>query len=168
MLADTFDAEIVPLLQDAPGLRAVAIYEEMCRRHPDLDGGIRRTMERRIRTWRALHGADQEVIFRQIQELGRVGLSYSINMGETDVWIAGLRLDRCLYHFRLMWSGFEQAHAILGGESHVALAKGLQNALWAMGGAPREHRSDSLVARQIGLHPPANCASGCVVSGLIR
>ena len=27
-----------------------------------------------------------------------------------------------------------------------ALAEGLQNALWALGGAPREHRSDSLSA----------------------
>ena len=38
------------------------------------------------------------------------------------------------------------AHVILGGESYVALAEGLQNALWTLGGAPREHRSDSLSA----------------------
>src|SRR5271163_4368607 len=43
-------------------------------------------------------------------------------------------------------SGFEHAHVILGGESYVALSEGLQNALWAIGGAPREHRSDSLSA----------------------
>ena len=35
---------------------------------------------------------------------------------------------------------------VLGGESFVALAEGLQNALWALGGAPLEHRSDSLSA----------------------
>lgn len=35
---------------------------------------------------------------------------------------------------------------MLGGESFVALAEGLQNALWSLGGAPREHRSDSLSA----------------------
>ena len=34
----------------------------------------------------------------------------------------------------------------LGGESFVALADGLQDALWALGGAPCEHRSDSLSA----------------------
>jgi len=33
-----------------------------------------------------------------------------------------------------------------GGESYVALAEGLQNALWSLGGAPLEHRSDSLSA----------------------
>src|SRR6185437_15975907 len=58
----------------------------------------------------------------------------------------GERLDHRLYHFRLAYSGFESAHVILGGESYVALAEGLQNALWALGGSPREHRSDSLSA----------------------
>jgi hypothetical protein len=35
---------------------------------------------------------------------------------------------------------------VLGGESFVALAEGLQNALWALGRAPSQHRSDSLSA----------------------
>ena len=35
---------------------------------------------------------------------------------------------------------------MLGGESFVALAEGLQNALRALGGSPREPRSDSLSA----------------------
>jgi hypothetical protein len=35
---------------------------------------------------------------------------------------------------------------VLGGESFVALAEGLQNALWALGCAPLQHRSDSLSA----------------------
>ncbi len=33
------------------------------RRHPELDVGVRRTLERRIRAWRAIHGEEQEVIF---------------------------------------------------------------------------------------------------------
>ncbi len=51
-----------------------------------------------------------------------------------------------LYHFRLAFSGWEYAQVVLGGESFVALAEGLQNALWELGGAPTEHRSDSLSA----------------------
>ena len=43
-------------------------------------------------------------------------------------------------------SGWPKAHVVLGGESFTALAEGLQNALWSVGGAPREHRSDSLSA----------------------
>jgi len=145
-LAGIFEAEIVPLLKAAPGIRAVALFEETMRRHPELDGGVRRTLERRIRSWRAIHGEEQEVIFRQTHEPGRLGLSDFTDMNAGGVTIAGAALDHRLYHFRLAYSGFEHAHVVLGGESFVALAEGLQNALWSLGGVPREHRSDSLSA----------------------
>jgi hypothetical protein len=145
-LADIFDSEVVPLLKAAPGLRSIGIFEEMKRRHPDLDPGIRRTLERRIRAWRAVYGAEQEVMFRQTHEPGGLGLSDFTEMSDLGVSVQGLSLDHRLYHFRLIWSGFEHAHVILGGESYVALAEGLQNALWTLGGAPAEHRSDSLSA----------------------
>ena len=145
-LADVWQSEIVPILEAAPGLRPVAIFEEVLRRHPELGAGVRRTLERRIRAWRAIHGPDQEVVFRQVHEPGRMGLSDFTEMGDLTVTIAGTSLDHRLYHFRLAYSGFEHAHVILGGESYVALAEGLQNALWALGGAPLEHRSDSLSA----------------------
>jgi hypothetical protein len=80
-LADIFDAEIVPLLKAAPAIRPIAIFEEMLRRHPELGTGIRRTIERRVRSWRAIHGEEQEVIFRQEHEPGRLGLSDFTDMG---------------------------------------------------------------------------------------
>jgi transposase InsO family protein len=145
-LADIFDAEVVPMLQASPGLRPIGIFEELQRRHPQLAPNVRRTLERRIRAWRAVHGAEREVIFRQVAQPGQMGLSDFTEMGDGDIRVAGAVLDHRLYHFRLACSGFEHAHVILGGESYVALAEGLQNALWALGGAPREHRSDSLSA----------------------
>lgn len=145
-LGDIFETEVIPLLQASPGLRPVAIYEELLRRHPDLSTGIRRTLERRIRAWRAEHGPEQEVIFRQIHVPGKMSLSDFTAMGKLGVSIAGKLLDHRLYHFRLAYSGFEHAHVVLGGESYVALAEGLQNALWALGGVPLDHRTDSLSA----------------------
>jgi hypothetical protein len=145
-LAQVWNAEVVPLLQGAPGIRAVAVYDEMIRRHPDLGEGVRRTLERRIRTWRALNGPDRDVIFRQAHPPGRMGLSDFTDVAELAITIAGEPLVHRLYHFRLAFSGFEHAHVVLGGESYVALAEGLQNALWALGGAPEQHRSDSLSA----------------------
>ena len=145
-IAAVWDSEIVPLLKAAPGLRPVAIFEEIRRRHPELGDGVRRTMERRIRSWRGLFGPEQEVMFRQVHEPGRMGLSDFTDMGDLAITVARQALDHRLYHFRLVYSGFEHAHVVLGGESYVALAEGLQNALWALGGAPHEHRSDSLSA----------------------
>lgn len=145
-LAEIWEAEIVPILKSAPGLRAVAVLEEMRRRHPDLNPNIRRTLERRIRAWRAIAGPEREVIFRQTHEPGRLGASDFTDTASLGITIAGAAFDHRLYHFRLAFSGFEHAEPVLGGESFVALAAGLQNALWALGGAPKEHRSDSLSA----------------------
>ena len=145
-LAAVWDSEVVPLLKSTPGLRPVAIFDEIRRRHPEIGGGIRRTLERRIRTWRALSGAEQDIIFRQEHPPGRLGLSDFTDMGNRGVSIASAPFDHRLYHFRLAFSGWEHAHVVLGGESFVALAEGMQNALWALGRAPLQHRSDSLSA----------------------
>ena len=145
-LAAVWDSEIVPMLEAAPGLRPVAIFEELRRRRPEIGPNVRRTLERRIRAWQAVHGPEREVIFRQEHPPGRLGLSDFTDMTDLSIAIAGAPLDHRLYHFRLAYSGFEYAHVVLGGESFVALAEGLQNALWALGGVPSQHRSDSLSA----------------------
>jgi transposase InsO family protein len=145
-LAGVWEGEIVPMLEAAPGVRAVAILEEICRRHPDLAVGVRRTLERRVARWRALNGPSRDVMFRQDHPPGRMGLSDFTDMGCLGITIAGAPLLHRLYHFRLAFSGFAHAHVVLGGESFVALAEGLQNALWALGGVPEQHRSDSLSA----------------------
>lgn len=126
-LEGIFDEEVVPMLEAAPGLRPVAVFEELLRRHPELGAGVRRTLERRIRAWRALHGPEQDVIFRQRHEPGRLGLSDFTDARELGVTVAGAQLDHRLYHFRLAFSGFEHAHVVLGGESFVALAEGLRD-----------------------------------------
>jgi len=134
------------MLQASPHLRPVALFEELRRRHSQLDSGVRRTLERRVRAWRAVHGPEVDVMFRQLHEPGRQGLSDFTDMADLQVTVAKVALAHRLYHFRLAYSGFEHAHVVLGGESFVALAVGLQDALWALGGVPREHRSDSLSA----------------------
>jgi hypothetical protein len=67
-------------------------------------------------------------------------------MADAGVSIAGQTLDHRLYHFVLAYSAWEHAEPVLGGESFTALAVGLQNALFSLGGVPLEHRSDSLSA----------------------
>ena len=60
-LADVWDSEIVPILKAAPGLRAIAVLEEIRRRHPEIGPGIQRTLERRMRGWRALAGPELRI-----------------------------------------------------------------------------------------------------------
>ena len=114
---------------------------------PDRDWHrLRRTLERRVRAWCAEHGAEREVIFRQDHPPGQQGLSDFTDMADLGIHIAGELLAHRLYHFVLAYSAWEHAEVVLGGESYTALACGLQTALWSLGGAPAEHRSDSLSA----------------------
>ena len=61
-------------------------------------------------------------------------------------WPPASQLRQKRYHFRLPWPGFRRAQVVPGSESFTALAEGLQAALWSLGGAPQEHRTDSLSA----------------------
>ena len=142
-----WQSDVLPLLLSRPGLRPVTLLEEMQLRHPGRDWDrLRRTLERRVRTWRGEHGPEREVIFRQDHPPGQQGLSDFTDMGDVAVRLGGVPFAHRLYHFVLAYSGWEHAEPVLGGESFTALACGLQNALWALGGAPVEHRSDSLSA----------------------
>ena len=85
-LESVWDSEVVPMLKAAPGLRPIGVLEELRRRHPELDAGVRRTLERRIRNWRAIHGPEQEVIFRQEHPPGRMGLSDFCDMRNLNVF----------------------------------------------------------------------------------
>src|SRR5260370_27732154 len=53
-LADVWDSEIVPILKATPAIRAIAVLDELRRRHPELGARIPRTLERRRRRSRAL------------------------------------------------------------------------------------------------------------------
>ena len=65
-----------------------------------------------------------------------MGLSDFTDMGHAGISIAGQPLDHRLYHFRLAYSGFEHAHVVLGGESFIALAEGIQTPYGRLAGLP--------------------------------
>ena len=145
--ADVWDAEVVPLLKGAPKLMAITLLRKLQDDHPErFSDSVLRTLQRHIRHWRALEGPAKEVFFPQDHAPGQRGLSDFTAMGELRVTIASEPFAHILYHFVLAFSRWEHAEVVAGGESFEALSKGLQNALWQAGGAPLEHRSDSLSA----------------------
>jgi Mu transposase, C-terminal domain len=146
-LAGVWDAEVVPLLQADAQLNAVTLLEELQRRHPgEFGGGVLRTLQRRVRLWRAVHGGEREVFFAQEHPPGRLGLSDFTVADALGVEIAGEAFPHRLYQFALAHSGWRHATVVAGGESFLALSTGLQAALWRLGGVPEEHRTDSLSA----------------------
>lgn len=146
-LAGVWDAELVPLLEAEPGLQGRTLFEELQRRHGERFGeGILRTLQRRVRAWRAEHGSDKEIYFAQANPPGRLALSDFTVCDSLGVIVADEVFPHRLYQCALAYSGWRHAEVVRGGESFSALAQGLQNALWALGGVPEEHRTDSLSA----------------------
>jgi transposase InsO family protein len=146
-LAEVWAAEVIPLLEVDVQLNAVTLLEELQRRHPgQYDEGVLRTLQRRMRQWRATHGAEREIYFAQEHPPGRLGLSDFTVADDLGVMIEGAAFPHRLYHFALAHSGWRHAMVVLGGESFIALSAGLQGALWHLGGVPEEHRTDSLSA----------------------
>lgn len=139
--------EILPLLEREPGLQAVTVLACLQERHPGIYGdGLVRTLQRRVREWRALAGPERVLCFPQEHLPGDQLIADFTVMDAVGVLIGGKPLPHRLLHARLPCSGWAFATVVLGGESFPALAEGLRAALMELGGAPRELRTDSLSA----------------------
>ena len=146
---DPFEAvwpEVETLLETSPGLEAVTIFETLRQREGmTFSDGQLRTLQRRIRRWRASRGPEKEVMFPQEHRPGEAGQSDFTDMRELEVKIGGEPFDHLLYHFVLPYSNWEWA-SVCFTESFESLVSGLQGAIWEMGRVPKKHRTDNLSA----------------------
>ena len=146
-LAEVWDSVLVPMLQKAPQLEPQTLLLHLEQVFPDQEWYRRkRTLQRRVEQWKALHGPALGVMFMQYHQPGVSGISDFTLLKGKPITIAGQVFEHRLFHFRLPYSGWCHVEVIHGGESFVALAEALQNALEACGGVPAEHRTDSLSA----------------------
>jgi len=153
-LAGVWERELEPMLRREPRLKPMTLFEYLQDTYPGEYPQVLRTLQRRVQTWKALHGPAPEVMFELRHQPGMMGLSDFTELKGVTITIAGQAFEHLLYHYRLAYSGWQYAQVIQGGESFVALSEGLQNALHASGGTPKQHRTDSLSAayRNLGGH----------------
>jgi hypothetical protein len=146
--------EIKSMLEINAGLEAKTIFEHLQRRNPGrfADGQLR-TLQRRIKEWRASEGPAKEVFFTQLHRPGELSQSDFTHMNKLGITIGGRRFDHLIYHFVLTYSNWETG-SICYSESFESLSAGVQNALWQLGGVPQKHRTDCLTtAVQKTSHP---------------
>ena len=132
------------MLEINPGLEAKTIFEDLQRRSPGLfaDGQLR-TLQRRIKVWRAAEGPAKEVFFTQVHHPGQLAESDFTHMNKLGITIDDRPFKHMIYHFVLTYSNWETG-TICFSESFESLSEGLQNALWELGGVPQMHRTDCL------------------------
>jgi hypothetical protein len=147
-------AEVEVRLELAPGLEAKTLFEDLQRRFPGrFQDGQLRTLQRRVKRWRALQGPHREVYFAQQHQPGQLGASDFTHLTSLNITIAGVPFAHLVYHFVLTYSNWEYVKVCFS-ESFESFSAGFQEALWELGAVPELHRTDrmSLAVHQDG-HP---------------
>lgn len=136
--------EIRLLLEGNAGLEAKTVFEYLQRRYPGrFADGQSRTLQRRVKGWRATEGPAKEVFFAQQHPPGRLSASDFTHMDELGITIQGQSFPHLIYHFVLTYSNWETG-TVCFSESFESLCEGLQNAVWELGKVPHRHRTDRL------------------------
>jgi hypothetical protein len=149
---EIWESDLKPLLLSNIDLQPMTLFIHMQRTYLDDNGlplydqSCLRSLQRKVSDYKALHGPSKEVMFPQKHYPGKQGLSDFTSMNDLSITVGGQALRHMLYVFRLVYSKYSYAKVIYSGESFQALSEGLQEALYAIGGSPLEHRTDSLSA----------------------
>ncbi len=138
---------IEQILKDTQAtLEAKTIFEYLQRAYPGrYHNGQLRTLQRRIKAWKALYGPSKEIFFSQHYYPGQWACSDFTSMNKLNITIAQQPFEHLFYHFVLCYSNW-QAGRICFSESFESLSLGIQDALWKLGGVPSYHRTDNLTS----------------------
>ena len=138
--------DIEKMLEVAPGLEAKTIFERLLER-PDASftEGQLRTLQRKIRQWRAQHGPHKEVMFPQEHRPGEYAQSDFTSMNDLEISIGSEPFEHLVYHFVLPYSRWETGMVCFS-ESYETLIGGFQRAVAELGRVPHKHRTDNLSA----------------------
>ena len=138
--------ELLPFLEENPGLEAKTLFDHLKEKYPGkYQDGQLRSLQRKVKVWRATKGPAKEVFFPQKHFPGVLCASDFTHMGSLGITIKGEPFDHLFYHFVLAYSNWETGN-ICFSESFESLSDGLQRALWSLGGVPQNHKSDRLSA----------------------
>jgi len=81
---------------------AITLLEHIQYKYPgEYPDKLLRTLERRVRDWRAIEGPEKEVIFRQKIPPGWQSISDFTVADSLNITISGQEFPHRLYHFRL-------------------------------------------------------------------
>ena len=127
--------ELLDQLVLNPGLQAKTLFEDLQRRFPGrFPDGQLRTLQRKIKAWRATEGPPKEVFFDQVHTPGALCASDFTSMNDLHITLAGQAFDHLVYHFVLTYSNLGDRFGLLLREFPASLSQGLQDALWGLGG----------------------------------
>lgn len=133
-------------LMASPALEAKTLFEMLQERRPEpYAEGQLRTLQRRVKLWRATKGPDKEVFFSQEHRPGEAAQTDFTHATELGVTIRGAVYVHMLCHFVLPYSNW-QSVTVCQSESLLSLRRGVQAALFRLGHHPEWHQTDNSTA----------------------
>ena len=138
--------EVKGYLETNAGFESKSLFAHLQRKYPGrFQDGQLRTLQRKIKIWRATEGPQKEIFFPQEHTPGKIGESDFTHMTELGITIGKEPFPHLMYHFVLTYSNWETG-SVCYSESYESLSEGFQNAVWELGGVPEYHRTDRLSA----------------------
>lgn len=135
--------ELEELLVASPTLEAKTLFEVLTERYPELyEEGQLRTLQRRVRLWRAERGPEKDVALGQQHRPGEAAQTDFTSTAELAITIAGQLFAHLLCVFVLPYSNWRWASVCLS-ESMAALRHGVQRGVFQLGKAPEWHQTDN-------------------------
>ncbi|CAA9889693.1 transposase (fragment) [Candidatus Methylobacter favarea] len=105
-LEAVWQKELVHLLEKEAQLAGLTLWEYLEDEHAgQFFYSVLRTLQRRVKPWKAAQCPDKVVIFRQSVPAGQQGLS-DFNHPNTKITVQGKVFNPLLYQFRLAYSGW--------------------------------------------------------------
>ncbi len=88
-LAAVWESELEPMLRREPRLNPMTLFEYLQEQYPGQYEQVLRTLQRRVSTWKALHGPAPEVMFMLRHEPGVKGLSDFTKLKGMEITLNG-------------------------------------------------------------------------------
>lgn len=139
---------IIARLAEAPELEAKTVFELLLADPTNVnkyEPSQLRTLQRRVREWRATAGPDKEVFFAQVHRAGDALQTDFTSGNELKVTVAGQFFEHLICHVVLPFSNWEWV-TICRSESMMALRRGVQSAVFRLGRVANWHQTDNSTA----------------------
>jgi hypothetical protein len=133
-------------LKDTPEIEAKLLFEHLlgsCPGWARTAGRALRTFQRRVKQWLEENGPPKEVYFPQVREPGKC-LQFDwtrVRAADYVVTLAGQPFEHLLTHAVLPYSNWEWATPCYS-ESLLSLERGVQDAVWELGGVAEVLQTD--------------------------
>lgn len=138
--------DVQAMLEDDSLLEAKTIFEQLKAKEPEkFQEGQLRTLQRKVKIWRAESGPEKELFFPQEHVPGEIAQTDFTRMAKLEITLSAASFPHMLCHTTLPYSNWSWGTPCQS-ESMAALKQGIQENFSRLGRLPKRHQMDNSTA----------------------